>query len=328
MDHRSSFIALTSVSDGELITSTLYATKPLIQRLKVDTDKAIPDWSVKENHPVIYPRAKSQSVGKRLAIINPVWSYNGVKIENNPKFEITTYDDGGLVVPALKIVDNLISLDNLNADTITFEGEAIYSKETYPIHITTDIQLEEMVGEAYDAFIEVTNAGVITEGNDSVTCTAILYKGGAEVTNDISYKWFKSSKDGFEEIKSDTGTPNKLTIKEADVDSELVIKVEFYVKNVLVYSKAKQISDETDTLFIHVQEDGSRTLKPNKSITLTPSIRNRVTGEELTGYNYIFRTFDNMMKQIAETEAKSLTISFEQVEKNNKYIGLIIIAYK
>ena len=55
----SGVISFTRVLDGDLITTHLYSTKLLIQRLKEGGDTPLPDWTIADNQPTIYPRILS-----------------------------------------------------------------------------------------------------------------------------------------------------------------------------------------------------------------------------------------------------------------------------
>ena len=122
----SGLISFTRVLDGDLITSHLYSTKLLIQRLKEGVDIPLPDWTITSNQPTIYPRVLSQNTGKRVSIMtgSEKWLYNGIEIdfEADSRFKKIIYDDGGVVVPGLEIVQNLASVDNLDTDVITFSA--------------------------------------------------------------------------------------------------------------------------------------------------------------------------------------------------------------
>lgn len=324
----SGLISFTRVLDGDLITSHLYATKLLIQRLKEGSDAPLPDWSMVDNQPTIYPRVLSQNTGKRVVLVegSEKWFYNGTEIKEDSRFEKVSHDDGGVKVPGLKIVDNLVSVDNLDTDVITFEGKTKIAGVDYTIKSTIDIRLEEMVGEPYDAFIEATEGGVIDDNTPEVTCTAVLYKGGAEVTEGVTYKWYKVGRDGTTELKPSPASLNKMTFKDEDVDSELTIKVEFFYNGVNVYNKTRTLSDETDTYYLRVKQEGPLDLRDNDVCKLTPEVWNRVLNQKLDGYIFEYTELDNMLKLIGKETGASYTMTTEKLDKNGGVLNLIINA--
>jgi len=328
----SGVISFTRVLDGDVINSHLFVTKPPIQRLKEGTDTPLPDWTITDNQPVIYPRVASQSKGKRIPITtgSEKWLYNGVAIDftSDTRFKKVTHDDGGVSVPALKIVENLASIDNLDTDVITFEAKTKISGVDYEVRATLEIRLEEMVGEPYDGFIEVTEGGVIDDNTPEVTATAILYKGGAVITEGVTYKWYRVGRDGLKELKPDPATPNKMKFKESDVDSELTIKVEYFFNGVNVFNKSRSLTDETDTYHLRVKIDGPQDLRDKDTCKLTPEVWNRVLDQKVDGYIFEYTELDSMLNLVGKETGSTYTMTTEKLDANNGHLNVIINATK
>lgn len=328
----SGLISFTRVLDGDLITSHLYSTKLLIQRLKEGADIPLPDWTITSNQPTIYPRVLSQNTGKRVSIItgSEKWLYNGIEIdfEADLRFKKIIYDDGGVVVPGLEIVQNLASVDNLDTDVITFSAKTKISGVEYDIRSTIDIRLEEMVGEPYDGFIEATEGGVVDDNTPEVVATAVLHKGGAEVSEGVTYKWYRVGRDGINEIKPDPATPNKMKFKDEDIDSELTIKVEFFYNGVNVYNKTRTLSDETDTYYLRVKQEGPQDLRDNDTCKLTPEVYNRVLNQKVDGYIFEYTELDSMLNLVGKETGATYTMTTEKLDKNGGHLNLIINATK
>lgn len=328
----SGVISFTRVLDGDLITTHLYSTKLLIQRLKEGGDTPLPDWTIADNQPTIYPRILSQNTGKRITVItgSEKWYYNGTEIDfkEDTRFESVKHDDGGVVVPALKIVKNLASIENLDSDTITFEAKTRIRDVEYSIKSTIDIRLEEMIGEPYDGVIEATEGGVVDDDTPQVTATAILYKGGSIITEGVTYKWYRIGRDGQTEIKASPSTPNKMSFKDEDINSELTIKVEFFYNGVNVYNKTRTLSDETDTYYLRVKIEGPQDLRDNETCLLTPEVYNRVLDQKVDGYIYEYTELDNMLSLVGKSVGETYTMTTEKLDKNNGILNVIINATK
>lgn len=321
--------AFIKILDGNVITSELYSTEILVQRLKKDTDVPMPDWENSQDQPIIYPRILSQSSGKRVSIESFKWFYNGKEIgKNNPTFDMVEYIDGGLYIPGLKIIRNLASLTNLDTDTISFEAITRVGGIPYDIKCSIDIRIEEVVGEAYDGIIRATESGVIDDNTPQVTCTAVLYKGGQEITKDVTYEWYKITTNGTEKLIPNSGTPNKYTFKEGDIDSELSIYVNMFYKGQKVYVARRTLSDESDALYLHLALSNSTTLKEGESCTIVPTVYNRILDKVVTGYNFTFKFLDDNLELIESFSGiPSYKLESDFLKKHNGSVNLLVYTY-
>lgn len=323
----SGMISFTRIIDGNIITSNLYSTKILVQRLKKGADTPLPDWTNVEHQPIIYPRVIGQSTGKRVTLYSHTWFYNGAEINTSDgRFELITYDDGGVTVPGLKIIKNIATHDNLDTDIISFSAKTSIGGVEYDVKANIDVRLEEMVGDPYDGVIDVTEGGVIDDGTPEITTTAILYKGGAVITEGVTYKWYRITTEGKEEIKPNPATPNKMQFKDVDINSELTIKVDFYYQNQIVYSVSKTLSDETDTLYLHVSISNGQSLREGESSVLTPTIYNRILNQKVLGYEFEYSELDNMLALIDKKTGNTYTMTAENLSKHGDQINIIINA--
>lgn len=323
----SGMISFTRIIDGNIITSNLYSTKILVQRLKEGADTPMPNWEDKDSQPTIYPRVIAQSTGKRVTLHSHKWFHNGAEIKSTDnRFEITTHDDGGVVVPALRIVKNLAAPDNLDTDVVSFEAKTIVNGVEYEVKANIDIRLEEMVGEPYDGVIEATEGGVIDDDTPEITCTTILYKGGAIITEGVTYKWYRVTIDGQQELQPNPATPNKMKFKDEDINSELTIKVDFFYLGQMVYTVTRNLSDETDTLYLHVSITNGQDLRDGESSDLIPVVYNRVLNQKVQGYTFTYSLLDNMLEQIEKVTGDTYTMTAEKIGKHGDNINVIINA--
>ena len=323
----SGMISFTRIIDGNVITSNLYSTKILIQRLKKDSDTPLPDWTQKEHQPIIYPRVIAQSTGKRASLHSHKWYHNGAEINTSDgRFEFVEHDDGGVKVPGLKIVKNLATKDNLDTDVISFSAKTNVNGVEYDVKANIDIRLEEMVGEPYDSVIEATEGGVIDDDTPEITCKAILYKSGSVITEGVTYKWYRITTEGQMEIKPDPSTPNIMKFKNEDVNSELTIKVDFYYGGQKVSTTVRTLSDETDTLYLHVAISNGQDLREGESSTLTPMVYNRVLNQKVPGYSYEYSELDNMLSLIGKKQGATYTMTADNLSKHGDQINIIINA--
>ncbi|MCC8154794.1 MAG: hypothetical protein LIP01_11710 [Tannerellaceae bacterium] len=334
----SGYEMITAIVDGDQVSSSLHGTKPLIQYLKKGTSDVSPDWSVAANQPVIYPRAKSQLQMTRIPIVagTEKWFYNDKEIvfdstglSTSPAglFKKERYDDGGVEVPALRITGNLASTTNTDSDKIGFSGEVELGgikMETCP---DIDIRLEETVGDPYEGFIDATDGGIIDDDTSEITCTGILYKGGAEATSGVTCYWYFHEEDGWKMIEKFNGKKS-ITVTEADINSELVIRCDFQYGGVKVFSSTRQLSDETDALIISSNPSGPKQLRKGESVTFTPKVISRSTAQEAAGYSFSYTMHDPNLVSIGTSAGRTVTLTHAFVNENSRGIQLFISAKK
>ena len=327
MSTTSGLISFTRILDGNVITCNLYSNKLLVQRMKKDAAQAIPDWSIEANQPIIYPKIVSQNSGVRINVDSFKWKYNGAEIlTTDTRFQFTQMEDGALKIPGLKIVSNLISKDNMDSDTISFEGKSTINKVEYEVKANIDIRLEEMVGDPYFGFIEVTDGAVIDDNTPEVTATAILYKGGSIMKNDVTYVWNKVTPNGLEVIPNNSTNPNKQVFKSSDVESELTVKVEFKYLGETVAEYLKTISDEKDTLYLNISLSNGQDLRDGEVSVITPKVWNRVLQKEESGYKFEYSLLSSNLTPITKATGATYSMTAKTLEDNNNNINVLINA--
>ena len=331
MNNASAFDFITLIMDGDQVAAALFPTKPLKQYLKLGTSAVTPDWNKVEEQPLIYPRMQSQNTGLRLTTISGSgkWKYNDVEIKFDSnglsldkKFKRETYKDGIVEVPALRIVGNLASADNTSADKLDFSAKVMVGVSELSVNPTLTISIEEVAGDPYDSYMVASNGGVIDNYTDSVICEATLRKGGAKVTDSVTYKFFADHPDGRKEIKADAGTPNKKTFTKDDIDSSLVVMCEMSVSGVLVSSAVIQLFDETDPIIINTRPSGPLAFSIGGKITFNPIVVRRDKGIPLTGYKFSYRLHNMQGVETSRKEGASITITSDDLIANGGGLAL------
>lgn len=336
MSYTSGHITLTAISDGDQVSLSLQSTVPLLQYLKAGTDSVSPDWTDVNEQPIVFPRAKSQNMGTRLTFVagSEKWTYNDVAIvfdsnglSSNKMFQKISYSDGGVSVPALRIVNNMASVTNTNNAVIGFSGTVI-SDENIDMSTTGDVRIEETVGDPYDGFISVTDGGIIDDDTDSIVCTAELRKGGAKVLTGVTYRWSKQSATGWVIVSSDSGVPHRLTVREGDIDTEAAYRCEFIVEGEVVAVYTRNLSDETDAFVVVVSVTGSTALRPGQTTTLIPTVMRRANQEEVTGFTFTFALYSANNTFIRSATASQLTLTYADILAAGKTMVVWVTAVK
>ena len=304
----SNFAEITGIMDADSLSVTLRATLPLVQYLKKGTtDGFMPNWATAANQPIIYPNAMSQLEGTRKNVVagSEVWSYNDTMIIFNSVgvsvtpaiiagvFKKVIYDNGDFDVPGLRIINNLVSPNNVDTDKIGMGFKTQVSGIQIPANASIDIRLEETVGDPYQGYISATDGGVIDNDTPSTTLTSFLMKGGNKVITGVTYKWFKAVLGGWEAIAANPSKPNEIKRTANDIDTYSIIKCEFWIDGMMVFAATKTISDETDPLVLVTNPSGTQQLTKGASVTYTPKVVRRATGVVDATYNKLsFTTYN------------------------------------
>lgn len=345
----SDYAEITGIIDADSLSFTLMATEPLVQYLKKGTsDGFMPNWATSDRKPVIYPNAMSQLEGIRKQAVagSEEWSYNGTVMTFNASgvsvtpaviagtFQKQLYNNGDFLVPALKIIGNLVSPTNVDTDQIGMSCKVEVSGIQIPASNSISIRLEETVGDPYQGFISATDGGVIDNNTKSVTLTAELTKGGSYVTEGITYKWFRAVLGGWEALSGIAATPNKLLVNDSMVDTFAMFKCEYWIGGLMVFSSVTKVSDETDPLILAKNPSGPTMLGKGGSVTYRPKVVRRATGTVETGYGKLsFTTFkaDGTALVIPTGQIvanTSITITRTDVDNGNGRVRIHFVASK
>ena len=273
---------VTAIEDGTTLHGTLLSTKSLAQ--SYNNGSCTPDWSVAANQPIIYVSLYdgSQQVVPDSSF---TWYWNGTALTFNAqnktadgRFEKTTYNAGTqqapLNVPALKIIGNLASSENLNIDVIRFSGYKTISTAPIPFSASADVRITEWVAGGYLGVLSFNSNAVIDNDHSSVSIRSTLYNESGSVATYTS-EWY------INEVLISSTTPNGsgvsqsnphlFTIVEEDVVDYATIKCVFKVDNSTVWTEYIGVDDVTDPEFLYIQQssgDGNAaSLRSGDSVT-------------------------------------------------------------
>lgn len=282
--------------DGDSAQGNIRSTKPLAQMFNPGTDKCIPDWTVTSNQPIVYPviRSGNENTIKPIVSGSEKWYYNNVEvifggtgISSAPdavigKLQKTTYNNGSVDVPALKIVGNLASNANMDADTIRMDGQIEASGHNLAFSSEISLAISEYSDSAYNGFVYATNGGIIDEQSETVTLTQELYKGGDLVTSEnYTVRWRKLP------ATTAYSTAKTLVLGVDDIDSKQLFMCEFLVSGEVVANYIQEVSDETDPYFVDVEWSGKTKIASTDG-TLTGQCRVKKVGSGIVQDGFTF----------------------------------------
>ncbi len=328
--------SLTALLDGSTINGVLRVEgTPLVQRYNKGTSQFVPDFKslTDAKKPTAVLILRDASTGTVLKPQTIVWKYNSVpltfdgagkstnegmkglfqKIDSHP----TAIGSESVNLPALRVLDNLVPISGYDNDrlsvsgTIEINGRGVEFQE-----LSKEVIIQETTGNAYDVVITDDRGSAITEKGETVTCTATLYKDGAEVGDYSGYKfqWVKLLGSG----DVNWGTSRTQVVRETDIDNILKLRCDLYTKtdNVLVASGLTQISDFSDPYYVDFQITGitGNGVRSGQTATVKPVARKRSDGSiNAAVKNWSFNIKDNAGADFILSGKSAATFSAESV---------------
>lgn len=251
---------ITALEDGTTLHGNLAVKGSLSQAW--NGQSAVPDWTVVENQPLIYLTLLSG--GTLVAPSNDFkWLYNGVEITNSDtRFQKTTetvyYGSQTATMPALKIVANLASSDNVDIDLITFEGNYIINGTGITFTATAQIRISAISTGSSLGVINFHNGiSDITAKGQAVVAYGMLYTPDGTPDNFVTTRWYLNDSSTPTAGTTIQGHPNAYQVTETQVVDHATIRCEFYKGSDLKYTAYASVDDMQDPEFMYVQYNGN-----------------------------------------------------------------------
>ena len=273
----------------------------------------IPNWETNAaSRPIIY-----LSLQNGASDITPdngyTWSYNGSVItfssetstqtiggttytgyvstgDTAGKFFKTTYNGK----PALGIIGNLASSQNVDIDVIRFDGQKTLSTNPIDFSATINITITQWTSGGYLGVLNFPNGNIITSKGQQLTCSAILYNDNG-VVNNPQYEWYYEGDSQLQDTQS------SFIVEESDITDYAVLRCDFYLTidgtRTKVYSAYGSIDDQQDPEFMWIKYNGANgnsvSLRQNESVTFNICDGTADNSDPITGgdplsplYNY------------------------------------------
>lgn len=251
---------ITALEDGATLHGNLVAEGSLSQAWNGQT--AVPDWTIAANQPLIYLTLLSGGT-----LVEPAndfkWYYNGEEITSaDTRFQKTTktvtYGSQSATMPALKIVANLATSDNVDVDLITFDGSYIINGTGVSFTATAQIRISVITSGSSLGVINFHNGiSDITAKGDTVTAYGLLYNPDGTADNTVTTKWYLNDSSTPTNGTTIQGHANAYNISEAMVVDHATIRCEFYKGSTLLYTAYASVDDMQDPEFMYVQYNGN-----------------------------------------------------------------------
>lgn len=294
------------IEDGSSLRGEIRSTQPLSQAY---TDGVcVPTWdttgvtdaqkkaAIEEMQPVVYIILQN-GASWILPDSNYTWYYNGTAIEWDDSGKSLAHASGlaagtfvkvtnftpemyasGQYVPAIRIVKNLASTENVDIDVIRFDGQKTLATNPVPFSASIDVSITEMMKGGYTGLIYLNGSTDkdISSKTDTVKLIARLFDSNGTLmtssANSVKYKWYINDTE-----KVALGTTNTLTVTESDIYDYGIVKCEFYVtkdgQDVLVSTDFLEIDDTQDPQEMYFAYNGANgkaaSLRSGESVTFS-----------------------------------------------------------
>lgn len=341
---------LYSYSDGDVITPgmgvNIAAGHSLAQFYDPATKTISPDsdFTVAANQPTIYPLPYSSKKGTYIvpATTGQQWYYNNLQVDSagildasgNVKtafaslFQKTTYTLNGKTYPALKIKGNLCSENDQTNKTIyyvsTYNGTQIVCKIDIPVNVS--------VGTPFNVVVSCVNSDgdqdyVMDVDGEYLRLTSQLNANNTEVQAD-TYKWQRLVGSQWTDIANgNTSIDGELAYAVASSGKQLTVYdaglngIDNFRAVCIIdgktYTKTVTLSDTRDPFFIDRGRNTSGNfIRPTDSVTYTPVVYSRSTGESQTGWSFSYVLTDNDGTVIRNSSGSTFTVQGSEIEEH------------
>ena len=357
MQNISGSFYVTALIDGTTINGLVRVENlPLVQRYKKGTTSFTPDFEAlaENSRPVALPLLRLTSDGTVVVPSSVVFKYNSIALAFDATTKLcTTSGFTGMfklidysltinsvtyVIPAIRVMKNLVPVSSYDNDLLTISGTVELGGQQIPFaEMSKEIVIEETTGNQYDVVLS-NNKGsqLVTEG-ETLTETAAIYKDGVLVTDltGFSFAWYKVLGSGDSQI---TGTSSSITIANADVDNVLKVRCDVSLNGSKIASGYDEITDFTDPYdmaYYNAAGVNSMQIKKGETLTVTPRIVKRSTGDVITGYTFQITTKNSQgvdfilaSQTTATFTATSVNITYTDVMNAGRGLSGYVLATK
>lgn len=328
----SNHFTITALQDGVTVQGSLRVNGSLSQNYNPATGKSVPDWkSDAASRPSVYPVIrKGTNYISASELADSKWLYNDVEIvfgsdgkstnfkdaAGNALFQVSTspvsLSGTAYTLPILTIISNLASSTNTDLDSIGYEGSVEILGKQQPFACQVDVKIAQMTAQGYLGLLSPESA-IITDKGQNVTLTASLYTEDGTSPASWFTRWYNAGTgDEYTAAKGQ----KTLTVNEADVTDNLVVRCDFYTDSDYtnrVTTAFASIDDTQDPEYLYVSFNGTNSdfsgqLNPGESVEITAWVATMESSTSIdrSYSSFVVRWYDGNQNEIT-TGAPSMT---------------------
>lgn len=286
------------------------------------------------DHPVLlFPQPYSTKMGSIVVpeTAGQQWYYNNISDEGGiledgavkeayrDRFEIATVEMNGKTFPALKIKANLATAadhtDKYIYYSSSYGGKQFVCSQVIPMQATSGDSLKVYIGVSGP---DSSGDNVISNDTDYVKFTANLQRAGVPITDKFTCEWQRWENGAYAKITSVEKmlvvSDNTLTAYDAGVEGQELFRVKITYNGQEYYGTC-EATDEHDPYYIEMgRSKATRDVGPGETVTYSPRVYDRSTGEVSTGWTFTFSFTDKDGNAITDLTEKTLT--YDNIKKN------------
>ena len=258
-----------------------------------------PDFAVEK--PILYFACASSRVAEGITTPDAIdFYFNGTKIDFMGDTSTGTF--AGLfkkVSPAgdnpyygLQIVQNIVVAAGFAPAVIKAVAQVSYGTQRDSLQASYTIDVQQSTGTGARVTIAAgdTKNFVISEKGGSCILKARAWQGGAELTTNLTYEWYKMTQNGWSLMSQ---TSQAITINEADVATSGEYMVKVYQSGQYLGQDIQRVMDVSDPYDIDPcpspeDEAISEDLNGNGEVTYTPKVVKRGTNTQALNTLFFF----------------------------------------
>ena len=284
---------ITALQDGSAVQGSLRVNGSLSQNYNPSTHKVVPDWKADAStRPSVYlVLRKGATYLSSSQLTTQKWMYNGIEIQFGDDGKSTNFKDAAgsalfqvsttsvtlagtaYNLPLLTVISNLASDSNVDIDTIGFEGSVEIMGKQIGFQAAVEVKIAQMTAQGYLGVLSPESA-IITAKGQSVVISASLYTEDGTAPSTWYTRWFNV---GTGEEYTGSKGQKSITINEADVTDNVIIRCDFYTDanyTNRVTTAFASIDDTQDPEYFYVSFNGSNSdhsgqLGPGESVEVT-----------------------------------------------------------
>ena len=191
----SSRFFVEAIDDGSTLHGSLLSTKPLTQAW-VSGDTAVPDWRTPANQPTVYVDLVN-GTERVAADAGGTWYYNGNEIDftTDTRFVLVNdYTPSGFShpVPAIRIVSNLATSQNVNIDSLNYDGSYTLAGAAIGFSVGTFVRITSVTAVGGYGIVYFLNSSIVTQDHQKVYMYGEMYGADGTLMDAGAYstQWF------------------------------------------------------------------------------------------------------------------------------------------
>lgn len=274
-----------------------------------------------------------------LSNASTTWEVGGVTLSFNDSGVSTTSFNGvtGHFTrsvtngsPTLTVNKNLLSVNQGNSFSVLCSAKASIGNSSVTLSASFPVSITKGVVDSKRVTIMATDSNnlfTITQKGGTCTVQAMVQDGNSFTTSGYTFKWSILGSNN-QWVEKQNSASNRFTVKEEDVDSSAMVRVEAYANGSLYATDVQTINDVSDEyiLYPNPTDGNNKSVRENfvansgDKIVYKPFLRKRGSTSDETGVTFSMNLFTQAGVDISSKITKTGN-TFTILESNIRDYG-------